>query len=130
MEQAIKNLLMWVLLLAVSPLAANPAGTGMAEVVTQVSRPADCLAAVAINRVDGRPRTLPAKGFLITPGFHTLNGRAKLDITHCPFTDSGQRIGGADDLEASFEAGRTYYIGYDHKPANSEEWKLVIWKVE
>lgn len=26
--------------------------------------------------------------------------------------------------------GKTYYIGYDHKSKNRDNWKLVVWKVE
>jgi hypothetical protein len=34
------------------------------------------------------------------------------------------------DLEADFEAGKTYYVGLDHSSKNKEEWRLVIWKTE
>ena len=34
------------------------------------------------------------------------------------------------DLEADFEAGKTYYIGLDHSSKNFNDWRLVIWKVE
>jgi len=144
MGQAVKILLIWVLLLAALPVSAElpnnelrvvPVSTeltnsDMAKVVTQYGRPADCLAAVAVYKIDGKKRLLPAQGFLIEPGIHTINGRATLDITHCQFTGSDQQIGSAADLEVNFKAGKTYYIGYDHKSANTEEWTLVVWKIE
>ncbi len=122
-QQAVGNL-------TVVPVSAELANSHMAKVVTQYSRAADCLAALAITRIDAEKIAVPAQGFLIEPGVHSVNGRATLDITHCPFTDSDQKIGSTADLEVNFEAGKTYYIGYDHTSANTEEWALVVWKIE
>ena len=68
--------------------------------------------------------------FFIDPGVHTINGRAVLDTTHCPLLSHIHKPGAAPDLEVYFEAGKTYYIGYDHSPDDSADWKLVVWKVE
>jgi hypothetical protein len=116
--------------LTVVPASAEFANSDMAKVVTHYSRAEDCLAALAITRIDAETVAVPAQGFLIAPGVHTINGRATLDITHCPFTDSDQKIVGAAALAVNFEAGKTYYIGYDYKSANTVEWSLVVWKIE
>jgi len=105
------------------------ADNDMAEVVTGGGRSEDCLAAVAVNTIDGEQTTVPASGFLIEPGVHTLNGRATLDTTHCPI-DREYKGGPAPDLEVNFETGRVYYIAYDHKPENPLEWRLFFWKME
>jgi hypothetical protein len=114
----------------VIPLSSAATATGMATVVTSKGRPADCIAPVAVTRIDGEPRTVSAKGFFIEPGIHTINGRAALDLTNCPLSDSKLTIGPVADLEIDFLPGGTYYIGYYHQPANSLDWKLVVWHME
>jgi len=111
----------------VSPVMAS---NDMAMIVTQNGRPAECLSPIAVNKIDGRMRIVPAMGFSIEPGVHTINGRAALDTTNCRITGRAQKTASAPDLEVNFEAGKTYYIGYDHKSHNSEDWKLVVWKVK
>jgi len=132
-------------LFTVQPLAAQTTGLGqalvqsladeenagvMARVVTDRGRPAECLAPLAVTRIDGEDRTVSAKGFLIEPGLHSLNGRATLDLTSCPLGDPRLTIDNTADLEVEFEAGNTYYIGYFHPPDRLDEWKLVVWNVE
>jgi hypothetical protein len=68
-------------------------------------------------------------GFDLEPGIHSLNGRAILDTTYCrPI--HGRVSQDVPDLEAEFEAGKTYYIALDHASRNFNDWRLVIWKVE
>lgn len=117
-------------MLVILPSAAVLAQSNMAKIVTDNGIPGDCLAPIAITRVDGEKRTVPAKGFSIEPGVHTLNGRAVLDTTHCPLVDRTQRVSTVPDLEVILAAGNTYYIGYDHKSPDTADWKLVVWKVE
>ena len=85
---------------------------------------------LAVNKIDGELRAVPAQGFLVEPGVHTINGRATLDASKCQPLTAYQQIGRATDLEVNFEPGRIYYIAYDHKSQNTEEWRLVVWKVE
>jgi len=133
--QAVKKLVLLVVMLAVMPAHAQ-LGTALTEaelmvrVVTGPGRPADCLAPVAVTRVDGQLKTVPAQGFLIEPGIHTINGRATLDFEQCGVTDNQLQIGTTLDLEVNFEAGNTYYIAYDHKSQNTDDWNLVVWMVE
>lgn len=112
------------------PLAAVCAAQDMATVVTHGAPPVDCVAAVEITRIDGLHKVVPADGFDIEPGEHRLNGRALIDTSWCELSKDQQFAGPLPDLEMNFQAGRTYYIGFDHKPENSREWKLVVWKVE
>ena len=140
--KALTTMLIVALVLAAQVLYAQPEkdlGNGMddeleefimARIVSGQSRPQDCLAAIAINRIDGEPRVVPAQGFLIEPGFHSVNGLAILDITHCSIAGDDRQINTAADLEVNFEAGQIYYIGYDHKSHISDERRLVVWKVE
>ena len=114
----------------VLPLSSASTAKKMARVLTSYGRPAECLAPVSVNRIDGETRVVSAKGFLIEPGIHTINGRAILDITNCPLIDSNPNISRAADLEVNFEPGGTYHVGYYHAPANTEEWKLVVWHIE
>lgn len=114
----------------VLPLSSELTANKMARVITSEGRPAQCLAPLAVNRIDGEKRTVSAFGFLIAPGVHTINGQALLDLTNCPLNDSNLTISSAADLEVDFEPGTTYYIGYYHEPVNNEEWKLVVWHIE
>lgn len=102
----------------------------LVRVVTGRGRALDCMAPVIVNRIDGEPRAVPSKGFTIEPGVHTLNGRAVLDTTYCKVEHGGSRGGNAQDLEVNFELGKIYYIGYDYRSLNRDEWKLVVWRVE
>ena len=145
MHRVFRKLLTGALFLAALPVFAQMAGNdqtlvlplsseltvdGMARVITSKGRPADCLAPIAVNKIDGEKRLVSAQGFLIEPGVHTINGRAMLDLTDCPLSDSKLRISSAADLEVEFEPGSTYYIGYFHEPADTQEWKLVVWHIE
>jgi hypothetical protein len=114
----------------VLPLSDEMNAGEMARVVTGRGRPAECLAPVAVTRIDGRPRAVPAQGFLIEPGVHAFNGRATLDTAYCPLAGANPYIGSAADLEVELVAGSTYYIGFYHQPADTTEWKLVVWHVE
>jgi len=143
-QKAVKKLFSCVLLLAAPatfaqfddtelelvPLPTELQLSGMAKVVTNITRPADCLAAIVVNRIDGEKRAVSAKSFLIEPGIHTINGKARLDTTYCPITDPRLRVSGAPDLEVNFELGSTYFIGYYHKSDNTDEWQLVVWNIE
>ena len=145
MGRVIKNLLTGVLALAALPVLAQFNGTDgslvlplstertsneMARVLTSKGRPAECLAPLVVNKIDGETIIVSAKGFMIAPGTHSLNGMAMLDMSNCPFIDKNPTIPTAADLEVDFEPGGTYYIGYYHAPANSAEWKLVVWHQE
>lgn len=123
------KILLMVLLLS-WPMASLLAQSDMAMVITQGGAPVDCMAAVEINKIDGQQKIVPAKGFEIEPGEHSLNGRALLDTTWCKLNKDDRIDGPVPDLEFNFQAGRTYYIGFDHKPENRQEWQLKVWKVE
>lgn len=114
----------------VLPLSAATTATGMARVITSGGRPEECLAPVSVTRIDGEDRVVSAQGFLIEPGVHTINGRAMLDMTNCTLTDRNPVIASATGLEIEFEPDSTYHIGYYHPPANTKDWKLVVWHVE
>lgn len=125
-----KKFMLPITMLAALPVAAVLANSDMAQIVTHGGRPVDCLSPIVVNKIDGRQRIVPAQGFKIEPGLHTLNGLAVLDTTFCKVGRGGNLGGYAPDLEVNFEAGKTYHIGYDHKSKNRDDWKLVVWRVE
>lgn len=100
-----------------------------ARIITQNERPAQCLSSVHIQKLDGELVNVHPTGFELEPGTHKMNGRAILNTTFCRRVN-GRNSVGIPDLEAHFEAGKTYFIGLDHSSTNSEDWRLVIWKVE
>ena len=135
MEQATKKLLMCVLMLAALPVVAEPINgetddSELVKVVTQTAEASDCLAPVAVYKVDGETVVVPAHGFLIESGVHTINGRATLDTSKCRPIDGDNELKSVPDLEVTFEFGNTYYIAYDRRSPHPGEWGLVVWKVE
>lgn len=110
--------------------------TGLAEdartvrVVTTAQLQDECLAPVEITRIDGMRQAVPARGFMIEPGLHRLNGRAVLDTTRCWPLDENLHIPPAADLEVDFEEGKVYYLAYDRNHPDVNRWQLVVWKVE
>jgi hypothetical protein len=125
-------LLAAVLVAGALPLSTAQADArpDMARVVTQDARPAECISRVAIRRIDGRERFVPARGFDLAPGRHTMTGTVELDTRHCPVPQGRNITGAVPPLDENFEAGKTYYVGFDHSAEDSAEWKLVVWKVE
>lgn len=126
-----KCLTVLLVALLLAPLAAATAADdeNLARIVTQTAKPAECLAPVAILQIDRRPVSVSPQGFTLEPGHHTMNGRALVNVDNCPVA-RGLENKAVPPLEADFEAGKTYYVGFDHSSKNRAEWHLVIWKTE
>ena len=116
-------------LAATGQVSAAEPDPSMARVVTGVAQAPQCISAVAITRIDGQQRALSHQAFDLEPGRHTLEGRALLDTRFCPVPPGTERHR-VPPLEASFEAGRTYYVGFDHSAPDRRDWQYVVWKVE
>jgi hypothetical protein len=102
----------------------------MAEVITGQNRAAQCISPVHIRKIDGREAAVNRMSFRLEPGVHSISGSAKIDASNCPAVGRGSNQHTAGPLEANFEAGKTYFVGYDHSSGNRNDWKLVIWKVK
>ena len=120
-----------VLLTAVLALAASAgaAASDKAMIITQVAKPAECIASVHIRKIDGEEKIVPAQGFEIEPGVHSMTGTARLDLRNCQVA-RGNVHTEIPPLESDFEAGRKYWVGLDYRSPDRNEWALVIWKVE
>ena len=118
-----------VLVFVFFPLQAVADKVGQAQIITQNERPAQCISRVVITDIDGRLTNVARQGFKLDAGTHSMNGRAIINTSQCPAI-RGRSTYTIPDLEADFEAGKTYYVGLDHSSKNKEEWRLVIWKVE
>lgn len=100
-----------------------------AMIVTSYDRPTQCISPIAVHRIDGEEVQVPTLGFEIEPGMHSLNGRATLNLDYCKTLRGNEQIN-VPDLETVFEAGKTYYVGFDHSSARRDQWRLVVWKTE
>ena len=118
-----------MLLLVLIPIQAQSDSGGKAKIVTQNERPGDCISKVAIREIDGKLTSVPKAGFSLDAGRHSMNGSYIINRGICPIVSS-KRAPAIPDLEAVFEAGKTYYVGLDHSSTNKNEWRLVIWKTE
>ena len=95
-----------------------------------MNRAAQCISPVQVRKIDGREAAVHSMGFNLEPGTHTLTGSALIDASMCKTVGRGTGRNKIEPLEADFEAGKTYWLGYDHSSTDRNDWKLVIWKVE
>ena len=124
-----KKLILILLLAALLPSQVIANKSSKAKIVTQNERTAQCISSVVIDEVAGRLRNVAKQGFELDAGTHSMNGRAIINTANCPAI-RGRNSYVVPDLEADFEAGKTYYVGLDHSSKNKEEWRLVVWKTE
>lgn len=107
----------------------NDAAEAVARIVTQDADPANCISRVAVRTINGQNKFVSPQGFNLKPGKYTLSGTVALDTRYCK-VPPGNSYRSVPPLEAEFEAGKTYYIGFDHGSPNREDWAYVVWKVE
>jgi hypothetical protein len=110
--------------------ATSTDNPGSATVVTGSRLAAQCISPIEVYSIDGKEKIVPRLGFEIPAGKHRLQGRAIIDTSHCRTVGRSTNRHAAAPLEAEFEAGKTYYVGYDHSARNARDWKIVIYKVE
>ena len=58
----INKLLLMIAALVALPASAVFANSEMAQIVTQGGRPVDCLSPIAVNKIDGLQKIVPAQG--------------------------------------------------------------------
>jgi len=122
-----------MLFLSVTVNAENVVNTDnpeQAKIVTSFEKPAECISSIHVNKIDGREVLVQQLGFSIDAGKHSLSGRALINTTFCKAVGRGTNRDQPEPIEADFEAGKTYYLGYDHSAPHRKDWKFVIWKVE
>lgn len=119
-----------ILLLAFLPGPTAADDIGKARVITSFSDAVRCISPVRILNIDGHEVAVTSLGFTLEPGKHTLSGTALLGSTRCPVVGSATMRYPFEPLEALFEPGKIYYVGYDHSSPNRGDWKFVIWKIE
>jgi len=112
------------------PFQVNAEEEGKAKIVTSHNNAAQCISPVRILKIDGREVAVQRMGFDLDPGKHTMAGSALINTAFCPVVGTGTYRDSAPPLEAEFEAGKTYYVGFDHSARNRKDWKYVIWKVK
>jgi hypothetical protein len=120
--------LKYVVLSVLLPLGAQATETGTAKVVTSFSKAAKCISAVHVTKIDGEEATVQRMGFDLEPGTHTLNARAVVDTSFCNVVGPDTGSNPNAPIEHTFEAGKTYYLGFDHSATLRKDWKLVVWK--
>lgn len=113
-----------------SPALVWAGNEGKAKIITGHNKAAQCISPIQVRKIDGREAAVQPMGFSLDPGKHTLTGSAKIDTSMCQTVGRGTGRNKIEPLEADFEAGKTYWIGYDHSSKDRNDWKLVIWKVE
>ena len=119
--------IMLFVLFSIFSLGAN-AQSEMARVITSVEKPVQCISPISVYSIDGQLVGKNELGFDLEPGRHTLVGTANLNIRDCPVMRSGRSLD-VPPLDYEFEAGKTYYIGLQHKSSNPQQWKFVVWRV-
>lgn len=125
-----KSLKIIALFLSILPFSAMAESNAKAQIISGFNNAAQCIAPVRMTKIDGREATVQPMGFDLEPGVHSMKGSVVVDTSSCKtFGRNSQRYK-VEPLEADFEAGKVYYVGYDHNAPDRKDWKLVIWKVE
>ncbi len=119
-----------VLFILLLPMQAMARDSNKAQIVTSMSNGAQCISPVHIRKIDGREANVNRGGFELEPGKHTMSGSTLIDTSICKTAGPGSNRHSAAPLEADFEAGKTYRVGFEHKSRDRNEWKYVIWKIE
>jgi hypothetical protein len=119
-----------IAIILATPLFANAGQEGKVQIITSFSKPSQCISPMHIRKIDGREVAVQRMGFWIEPGVHTMTGSALIDASSCPTVGRTTNPPRAEPLEAHFDLGKVYYVGYDHSSRNKDEWKIVVWKVE
>ena len=119
-----------VLALLLLPLVSQAAETGKAKIVTSFSKDSQCIAAVAVNQIDGKEVLVQKAGFDLDPGTHAIQARALIKGNLCKAMGVDKGGNPTQPIEYAFEAGKTYYLGFDYSAPLRQDWKLVIWKEE
>lgn len=119
-----------ILLVLVSPLVAQAEDAAVAKIVTSMSNEAQCIVSVHIRNIDGREVQVNRGGFELEPGRHTMSGTKKINTSFCMTVGRAGTNDNSPPLEADFEAGKTYWVGFDHSARDRKDWKYVIWKVK
>ena len=102
----------------------------MAKIITGNEKAAECISSVQVNAIDGKQVYVQPLGFDLEAGQHALTARTAINTSFCKAVGPSIGTDSTPPLEADFEAGKTYYVGFDHSSSNRKDWKLVIWKVE
>ena len=118
-----------ILFVVALPFIAIANDKPTAKIVTGMEKAAYCISSVEVNGIDGRSVHVQSLGFDIEAGEHAITGRAIINTSFCKAMGIG-KPNKVEPLEVDFEAGKTYYVGYDHSSSNRKDWKLVVWKVE
>jgi len=112
-------------------MVASAQAEETARIVTQISKPAECLSNVAVRQINGREKFVSPQGFDLPAGSYRLAGSFAIDSRFCPTArERGTDMQSFPPLEADFEAGKTYYVGFDYSSDDRTEWAYVIWKIE
>lgn len=112
------------------PLLGSAGEAGKVQIITSHSDAANCIAPLHVRKIDGREAAVQRMGFWIEPGKHSMSGSAVVDASFCKTIGSSFTPPRAELLDAEFELGKVYYVGYDHSSKDKDDWKIVIWKVK
>jgi hypothetical protein len=104
------------------------ANKDMARIITDTSKPVECIAPIDVYNIDSKLVRKNAMGFNLEPGKHTLVGTARIDGRNCPSMRGAARD--IPPLEHEFKAGHTYFIGLNHKAAGQQDWFFTVWRVQ
>lgn len=119
-----------LVLLPTLALAGGEHPEHKAKIITGNEKPTECISSVHVNAIDGKQVYVQPLGFDLAPGKHTMTARAAINTSFCAVVGPSNGQEKIPPLEGDFEAGKTYYVGFDHSANNRRDWKLVIWKVE
>jgi hypothetical protein len=135
MELSMKNVILPIclsVLMFSTPVFAEGDEAGFATIITSFEKGAQCISPMVVQNVDGEELASGRTQITLAPGTHTINGAAQVNTSFCRSVgiSRGGRKEATPALEAEFEAGKTYYIGLNHKASRPDGWFYEVWKTE
>ena len=105
-----------------------------ARLILQPNKSTQQLFPVTLQAVNGDQVASRGSAVWMKPGEYELSFSAAIDLTTTKgtFTSNGDRRSNKlqNKLTVNLEADKTYYIAFEAKSPNRNEWKPVVWKTE
>ena len=112
-----------------TPLNLQWQPESQAKIITQNGVQERCIAPVSVYEINDQTTSVSQQGFYLEAGHYRIKAQGLVSTFGCPvlYIPKHYRI---PPIEATFEAGKVYYLGMDHSSTRITDWRVVIWRVE
>ncbi|MCF6299690.1 MAG: hypothetical protein L3J52_00990 [Proteobacteria bacterium] len=104
------------------------------KLILNFNKTASALFAVTLVKINDNEVSPRANAVWLSPGSYQLRFRTTINQAYAGGSGfnmlKNRRKNLNMELSVTIEDGKTYYVGYDAKDANSDNWKPVVWKTK